>query len=115
MNRCEYCDSVQVNTATGSCNKCGAPLGPGKYDHSVCPFCKRKLLAMASISCNYCGKGLPPDLVQIRQSLARTLVDQTNHSQHGDSGFLLNDDSAGPPSLLESLGDIIRVTIGNHD
>jgi len=107
MNHCEYCESKLSDIATGTCPKCGGPIGLGEHDYSVCPYCKHKLLALASINCNYCGKGLPPELVQVRQALAKTLAEQTNHSHQNNS--LFSDGSGDSHSLLNSLGDIIRV------
>src|SRR6266481_4395265 len=81
MNRCEYCESAFASTIP-NCPQCGAPHGLATQDYSICPFCKRKLLTLVSFTCNYCGKSLPSDLVQVRQELAKTLMEQANHSYH---------------------------------
>jgi len=104
MNRCEYCEST-FDSATHNCPNCGAPHGSVNNDYSVCPFCKRKLLALASIACNYCGRALPADLLQIRQGLAKTLVEQAGKSYYTDSGSHdFGDDTSTVPSLLAALG-----------
>ena len=112
MENCNYCDSRIGDSAAGQCAQCGAPVSLKPRDYTLCPYCRRKLLAMASIACNYCGKALPPDYIQTRQTVARTIADQSKPSADGGAGLIAAAEAqdGSNSGLLSQLAHILSQT-----